>query len=71
MAATVEKVSLFKKMANYFREVKSELKKVIWPTFGKVAKNTGIVLVAIVISAALIALFDYAFMLIFRKLLGI
>ena len=71
MAATVEKVSLFKRIANYFREVKSELKKVIWPAFGKVVKNTGIVLVAIVISAALIFAFDSVFMLIFQKLLGI
>ncbi len=71
MAATVEKVSLFKRISNYFREVKSELKKVIWPSFGKVVKNTGIVLVAIIISAALIFAFDSVFMLIFQKLLGL
>jgi preprotein translocase subunit SecE len=69
--ATAEKQSIIKVMANYFKEVKSELKKVIWPTFPKVAKNTGIVLVAIIASACVIAIFDYAFGLVFQKLLGI
>ena len=40
MAATVEKVSLFKRISNYFREVKSELKKVIWPSPAQTAKST-------------------------------
>ncbi len=70
MAAAAEKKSLPKKMANYFREVKSELKKVIWPAFPKVAKNTGIVIVAIIISSLVIFAFDSVFGLIFQNLLG-
>ena len=71
MAAAAEKKSLTKKIADYFREVKSELKKVIWPTFPKVVKNTGIVLVAIIISSLVIFAFDSAFGLIFQKVLGL
>lgn len=71
MAAATEKKSIFKKMADYFKEVKSELKKVIWPAFPKVVKNTGIVIIAIVVSSLIILAFDSAFGLIFQKLLGI
>ncbi len=72
MAATTEKQGLFKRIANYFKEVKSELKKVIWPTWDKVAKNTGIVLAAIIVSAAVIFIFDFAFgTLFFDKLLNL
>lgn len=71
MAATAEKRSIFKRIADYFKDVKSELKKVIWPTFSKVVKNTGIVIVAIVISALVILAVDLAFGGIFQKLLGI
>ena len=71
MAAAVEKKSIFKRIGGYFKEVKSELKKVVWPTFPKVVKNTGIVIVAIIVSALIILAFDSAFGLIFRKFLGI
>ena len=71
MAAAAEKKSFFKRIANYFKDVKSELKKVIWPTFPKVVKNTGIVIVAIIVSALIILAFDSAFGLIFQKSLGI
>lgn len=71
MAATAEKKSVFKRIADYFREVKSELKKVIWPTFPKVVKNTGIVLIAIIVCSVVIGIFDYAFGLVFQKFLGI
>ena len=37
----------------------SELGKVSWPTFGKVVKNTGIVLVVIIIFLIIISAFDY------------
>ena len=71
MATATEKKSVFKRMADYFREVKSELKKVIWPTFPKVVKNTGIVLIAIIVCAVVLGLFDYVFGMIFQKFLGI
>lgn len=49
----------FRKIGRKFKEMFSELGKVTWPTFGKVVKNTGIVLVVIIIFLVVISLFDY------------
>jgi len=48
-------------VVNYFKEVKSELKKTVWPTMPQVRNNTIIVLVCVVIVAAIIALLDLVF----------
>ncbi len=50
-----------KKIGSYFRELKSETKKVSWPSFKQVRNNTGIVIVAVVIIGAFIALLDLGF----------
>ena len=39
------KPNFFARIANYFKEVKSELKKVVWPTFSKIRQNTLIVII--------------------------
>ena len=38
----------------YFRELKAEMKKVVWPTRQQVTKNTGVVLSVMVVMALLI-----------------
>ncbi len=43
----------------WFREMKSELKKVVWPTPQKTAKDTGTVLLCSLAVGACIWLFDY------------
>ncbi|WP_295207941.1 preprotein translocase subunit SecE [Ruminococcus sp.] len=35
----------------YFRELKAEIKKVVWPTRQQVTKNTGVVLTVMVVMA--------------------
>ena len=45
-------------VCRYFRELKSELKKVVWPTPKQVVKNTLIVLAAVVIVGIFIWVFD-------------
>ena len=40
------------------KETFSELKKVTWPTFGKVVKQTGVVLVVVAIFLVVISLMD-------------
>lgn len=45
-------------IAKWFREMRSELKKVSWPTFKQVLNNTGIVLSMIIIVAIIIGVFD-------------
>ena len=45
------KPGFFKRVGKWFREMKSELKKVIWPTPAALAKNTGISLAVMLTSA--------------------
>jgi preprotein translocase subunit SecE len=54
-----KKPNVFKRIIKWFRELKSELKKIIWPTWRAVAKNTWIVLVCVVILGIILWIFDY------------
>lgn len=44
----VKKPNIFVRIGRKFKEVFSELKKVTWPTFGKVVKATGVVIAVVV-----------------------
>ena len=44
----------------WFREMKSELKKVVWPNKKTVLKNTGTVLLCSLVIGACIWVFDFA-----------
>lgn len=55
------KPNFFHKMTNYFKEVKSELKKVVWPTFAKIRQNTLIVIVYVLIVGVVIWALDLLF----------
>ena len=46
-------------IGKWFRELKSELKKVVWPTKDQVIKNTGIVIGMVIVVGAFIALADF------------
>ena len=46
-------------ICRYFRELRSELKKVVWPTPQQVLKNTLIVLACVVVVGVFIWLFDF------------
>ena len=48
-------------ICRYFRELKSELRKVVWPTPKQVAKNTLIVIAAVLIVGAFIWVYDLVF----------
>ena len=54
----VKKLSFFKKVAKWWREMKSELKKVVWPSSTQIVKNTVAALVVMAISAIVIWGFD-------------
>lgn len=58
---TGEKKNIFAPLMNYFKDVRGELRKVVWPTFKQVRKNTTVVLVVVVIVGLLIAGLDLAF----------
>ena len=57
-----KKESLIARIARWFREMKSELKKVVWPTWNQVRKNTTVVIVAVLVVCAFIAAFDGLFL---------
>jgi preprotein translocase subunit SecE len=60
--AEVKKENWFKRtggrIAEWFRGMKSELKKVVWPSWSQVLNNTLVVIVVSVIFAIVIGLID-------------
>ena len=44
-----------------WRGFKSEVKKIVWPSWKQVFKNTGVVLVIVIACAIVIGALDYAF----------
>ena len=63
-----EKVKFGTKVKNFFRDYKSELKRIVWPTRADVIRNTGVVLVAIIFVAAIVGVLDLVFGLGIRAL---
>lgn len=45
----------------WFRELKSEYKKIVWPTKKQILKNTAVVLVVLVAVGIVVGLLDFAF----------
>ena len=54
----VKKLSFFKRVQKWFREMRSELKKVVWPTKSQMINNVIIVLICCVIVGIFIWVFD-------------
>lgn len=48
-------------VAKFFRDTRSELKKVVWPSKEDTKKNTLVVLVVVLISAAVLFILDTIF----------
>lgn len=51
----------FKAIVKFFRESKSEMKKVVWPSRKQVAKNTAVVVAAVLIVGIIIWVLDLVF----------
>ena len=49
------------KLKEAWRAFKSETKKVVWPTWKQVLKNTGIVVIVVLICAVMIGALDFTF----------
>ena len=60
-----------KDRGRWFREMKSELKKVVWPAPKKTFKDTGTVLLFSLIVGVCIWVFDYAAVSAVRLLIGL
>lgn len=59
--ATAQKKKSGNRIVRFFKELKSELKKVVWPSKSQVAKNTIIVIAAVIIIGIVIWVLDMAF----------
>ena len=61
--AEVKKENWFKRTwgntTRYFRELRSELKKVVWPTGQQVLKNAAIVVGCVIVVGVFIWVFDF------------
>ena len=68
---TAKKENFFSKTgknaSKFFRDVRSEIKKIVWPTPQAVFKNTGVVLVTIIV----IGLFIFCLDTVLMNLLGL
>ena len=66
-----EEVKKKRSRGQWFREMKSELKKVVWPDGKTTAKNTGTVLLCSLIVGAAIWIFDAVAVLAVDTLIGL
>ncbi len=53
------KPGFFARIGKWFRDMKSELKKVQWPTRKQTVNNTVIVIICVIVVGICIALFDF------------
>ena len=65
------KPGFFKRVGKWFREMKSELKKVVWPTRKQVMKNTVVAVTVMVVSGIVLWAFDQVAMLVVQTLISI
>ena len=66
-----EEKKVKKDRGRWFREMKSELKKVVWPTPEKVGKNTATVILCSLAIGVCIWVFDGVAALFIKTLLGV
>ena len=60
MAEANKKENVFKRIARWFREMKSELKKIVWTSKSQMVNNTLVVLACVVVVGIFIWIFDKA-----------
>lgn len=70
MAEKKDKKKFGTRIAAWFKGVKSEFKKIIWPTSNKIVKDTGIVIITVAIVAAFLSVVNWVFHFGIEKLLG-
>lgn len=74
MADRPDKQSKFKafflRIPKFFRDQKSEVKKIVWPSKKQVINNTGIVLIAIALFAIAVGSFDWILGRLVQAVLG-
>ena len=69
-ASNGEKLTIFKRIVRFFRDYKSEVKKIVWPSFKEVLRNTVIVLIMCAIIGVIIWLVDFGLGQLLELILG-
>lgn len=57
-SAAQKKPGFIDRVKRFFRDIKGEVKKIVWPSKKQVVNNTVIVIVVVVIAAIFVACFD-------------
>ncbi|MBQ7725752.1 MAG: preprotein translocase subunit SecE [Clostridia bacterium] len=70
LASKGSKLTIFKRIRRFFRDYKSEVKKIVWPGWKDVVKNTVIVLIMCLLIGALIWIIDYGLGQLLTLILG-
>lgn len=65
-----KKPGFFERAGKSFREMKGEMKKVVWPTKKQVLNNTSVVLVVVIISSVAISVLDLVLNVLRNFLMG-
>ena len=58
------------RLVRYFREVRAEIRKVVWPTRQATLRLTGIVLAVMLVMSAALGLIDWLFTRLFALIVG-
>lgn len=69
-SAKAKKPSIFARIRNWFRELKGEIKKIVWPTRKQTMNNTLVVLVCCLVLGVFIWVLDAIFGFGFQTLVG-
>lgn len=59
------------RVVKWFKELKSEFKKVVWPSKKKVLNNTFVVIVTMVIASAFVGALDFGLLKLFSFILNL
>lgn len=68
--AKAKKPSIFARIGKWFRELKSECKKIVWPTRQQTLNNTGVVIACCIVVGVFIWVLDAVFQFGIRSLLS-
>lgn len=56
-----KKPGIFSKIKRYFKDLRGEFKKIVWPSKKQIINNTLVVIVCMAVTAVIIWLLDWAF----------
>lgn len=67
---TKPKKNFLKKVTRFFKDMRSEFKKIVWPTKKQTLQHTGVVLLFMAVAAVGIWSLDWVFITLFDFMLG-